>query len=556
MKSNPAVTVALALSLCAAVSSVAAADYDLVIEGGRVMDPETSFNDVANVGIKDGRIAIITRSNIKGDEVIDARGLVVAPGFIDTHFHWTRPIGYKFALRDGVTTAMDLEAGVFGPRVDEWYAMHEGRSPVNYGTASGHEFARNKVTEGTADEDLLDAPYSVVRARAAGTKWSDETLDLDQGNAMLSLMDEGLRQGAVGVASTVGYMPGATAREMFEIQRIGAKYGRPTSVHLRYTPGTVTTEPNGAQEVLANAVSLNVGVSINHYNNPGWQMIQELLVRLREDGHNVWGEIYPYAAGQTTINASFARPDNWIDTLGHKYEDTMQDPVTGEYYTMETYKKVLAEAPATQIVLYKMPPDDIPKWCALPGVLFASDAMMMPGGWDDSLPITTPYDEVPNTHPRLSGTRGTCLRLAREHDIPLMQIISAASYSPADYLGKTGLKAMQERGRMQQGMVADITIIDPATVRDNSTYAEGTKPTTGIPYVIVNGTVVVRDSEVLIGVNPGQPIRHPVEEKGRFEPLSLESWESRFLVVPTGFGALDSEVLERKADQAEEVHDH
>jgi hypothetical protein len=105
-------------------------------------------------------------------------------------------------------------------------------------------------------------------------------------------------------------------------------------------------------------------------------------------------------------------------------------------------------------------------------------------------------------------------------------------------------------------MVADITIIDPATVRDNSTYAEGTKPTTGIPYVIVNGTVVVRDSEVLIGVNPGQPIRHPVEEKGRFEPLSLESWESRFLVVPTGFGALDSEVLERKADQAEEVHDH
>jgi cytosine/adenosine deaminase-related metal-dependent hydrolase len=283
MKSNRAVTVALALSLCAAISSVAAADYDLVIEGGRVMDPETSFNDVANVGIKDGRIAIITRSNIKGDEVIDARGLVVAPGFIDTHFHWTRPIGYKFALRDGVTTAMDLEAGVFGPRVDEWYAMHEGRSPVNYGTASGHEFARNKVTEGTADEDLLDAPYSVVRARAAGTKWSDETLDLDKGNAMLSLMDEGLRQGAVGVASTVGYMPGATAREMFEIQRIGAKYGRPTSVHLRYTPGTVTTEPNGAQEVLANAVTLNAGVSINHFNNPGWQMIQELLVRLRED---------------------------------------------------------------------------------------------------------------------------------------------------------------------------------------------------------------------------------------------------------------------------------
>ncbi len=187
-------------------------DYDLVIEGGRVMDPETKFDDVANVGIKDGRIAIITKSDIKGDEVIDARGLVVAPGFIDTHFHWTRPIGYKFALRDGVTSAMDLEAGVYGPRVDEWYAMHEGSSPLNYGTATGHEFARNKVTEGTPEEDLLDATYSVAKARGVGTKWSDETLDLDQGNSMLSLMDEGLRQGALGVASTVGYMPGATAR--------------------------------------------------------------------------------------------------------------------------------------------------------------------------------------------------------------------------------------------------------------------------------------------------------------------------------------------------------
>ena len=546
------------LAACLCLSSTAMAkDYDLVIQGGRVMDPETKFDEVANVGIKDGRIAAITKSDIKASEVIDASGLVVAPGFIDTHFHWTRPIGYKFALRDGVTTAMDLEAGTYGPRVGEWYKMHEGRSPLNYGTASGHEFARNKVTQKLDDEVYLDATYSVAKARGAGTKWSDDALTLEQGNAMLSLLDEGLRQGAVGVASTVGYMPGATAREMFEIQRVGANYGgRPTSVHLRYTPGTVTTEPNGAQEVLANAISLNAGVSINHYNNPGWQVIQELLVRLRKNGLNVWGEIYPYAAGMTTINAAFVRPENWIDKLGHKYEDTMQDPATGKYYTTEQYKKVLAEAPTTQIVLYKMPPDDIPKWCALPGVVYASDAMMVPGGWDDSLPITTPYDKVPNTHPRLAGTRGTCLRLARENDIPLMDILAATSYNAANYLGKTGLKAMQERGRLQKGMVADITILDPVNVRDNSTYPEGTKPTTGIPYVIVNGTVVVRDSEVLTDVNPGQPIRHPVEEKGRFEPLSVEAWEGEFLVAPTGFGALDSEALQSMATHSEELHDH
>jgi cytosine/adenosine deaminase-related metal-dependent hydrolase len=522
--------------MCAAAGH--AETFDLVIKGGRVMDPETSYDAVANIGIADGRIAVITAEEISGDEAIDAKGLVVAPGFIDTHFHWTRPIGYKLALRDGVTSAMDLEAGAYGPRVDEWYAMHAGRSQVNYGTASGHEFARTKVTENLPDEDLLDAPWSVVRGRGAGTAWSDEVLDLEKGNRMLALVDEGLRQGAIAVASTVGYFPGATAREMFEVQRAGAKWGRPTSVHLRYTPGTATTEANGAQEILANAVALGAPVVVNHFNNPGWQLVQELLVRLRGQGHNVWGEIYPYAAGQTTINAAFVRPENWVTKLGNRYEETMQDPLTGEFYTLEKYQSVLAEAPATQIVLYKMPPDAISDWCRLPGVVYASDAMMLPGGWDEEPKWDTPYEELPNTHPRLAGTHGTCLRIAREQGIPLMQILAASSYNPAKYLGDTGLEAMKARGRLQQGMVADITVLDPMTVTDNATYAKGTLPTTGIPFVIVHGTVVVRDSRVLEDATPGQPIRFPVEPEPRFQPLSEEDWQREYLVAPVGFHAL------------------
>lgn len=510
-------------------------DYDLVILNGRVMDPETMLDAKRNVGVKEGTIVAITTESISGKQVIDAEGLVVAPGFIDTHNHWSRPLGYKILLRDGVTTAMDLEAGVYGNRVDEWYRMHAGRAQVNYGTGSGHEFARNKVTEGLPDEDLLDAPYSVVRARGAGMKWADEVLSLEKGNRMLAIVDEGLRQGAVAVASTVGYFPGATAREMFEVQRVGARYGRPTSVHLRYTPGTATTEANGAQEILANAVALKAPAVINHFNNPGWQLVQELLVRLRANGHNVWGEVYPYAAGQTTINAAFVRPENWVEKLGNRYEKTMQDPISGMFYTDETYKKVLAEAPSTQIVLYKMSPESIPDWVRLPGVVYASDAMMMPGGWHDPPHWETPYEDIPNTHPRLAGTHGTCFRIAREHGIPLMQVIAASSYNAAKYLGDTGLTAMQKRGRIQEGMVADITILDPNKVKDNSTYAKGTLPSTGFPYVIINGTLVVQDSEVLKDVFPGQPIRFPVEEAGRFEPLDPDKWESRFLVSPAGF---------------------
>ena len=120
-----------------------------------------------------------------------------------------------------------------------------------------------------------------------------------------------------------------------------------------------------------------------------------------------------------------------------------------------------------------------------------------------------------------------------------MQVIAAASYNAAKYLGDTGLEAMKERGRLQAGMVEDITIIDPQAVRDNATYAKGTLPTTGIPYVIVNGTIVVKESKVLKDVNPGQPIRFPVENEGRFKALAIDAWQNEFLVAPVGFYGLD-----------------
>lgn len=499
-------------------------DYDLVILNGRVMDPETGFDEQANVGVKDGRIVTITREDIAGRESINAEDHVVTAGFIDTHFHWPRPLGYKFALRDGTTTPMDLEWGAFGPSIGEWYEMHEGRSQVNYGTASGHEAARGAVLDGTAE--ILDAPGSGVAVRT-GKNWAFGVLDIEGGNQLLRYLDEGLRQGALGNCSTLGYWPGAMAREMFEVQKLAGKYGRLTAVHTRHTPGTETSEVNGAQEILANAVALGAPAVINHYNNPGWEMTQELLVRLRERGHNVWGEYYPYAVGSTTINAVFLRPETWVQKLGRRYEDSLQDPATGKFLSQSEYEAALAADPTKAILLYKSPQENIPKWVAMPGAVAASDGMpAVFGGWDQ-LPWNTPYGDIPNTHPRMAGTHGKSLRIARENDISLMHVLATFSYNPAKYLGNTGLKAMQERGRMQEGMIADITIFDPEKVRDNSTYLNGTQPTTGIPFVVVNGTLVVRDSMVLPDVFPGQPIRFPVEEQGRHEPIDPQTWSAK-----------------------------
>jgi len=110
----------LALILVLAMPALAR-NYDLVINNGRVIDPETQYDAIASVGISDGRIVKISKKPLKGAETVDATGLVVAPGFIDTHFHWQAPIGYRLGLRDGLTSSMDLEMGCAGSYIAAWY---------------------------------------------------------------------------------------------------------------------------------------------------------------------------------------------------------------------------------------------------------------------------------------------------------------------------------------------------------------------------------------------------------------------------------------------------
>jgi len=509
-----------------------ASDYDLVINNGRVMDPETKFDQVANVGVKDGKIAVITKDKITGKETVDAKGLVVAPGFIDGHQHCIEPYAYRLMLRDGRTTIMDLEIGAHGPKLNEWYKRREGNAPLNFGAAVAHEFSRAEVLDGFKDFKYLYTP-DAIRSRVK-QGWSKTRPNLEQGNQILSLIDEGLQQGGLGIGSTVGYMrEGVSAREIFELQKLSGYYGRFINMHFRYTPGDDVGETNGIQEMLANAAALEAPAIAAHFNNPGYNMVHELLVRMREKGYNVWGEIYPYAAGSTALNAVFLEPEVWVKALGNKYEDTIQDVATGEFYTQESREEMLKTEPTRVVLVYKIPESAIVDWIKMPGVAIGSDGMpLFP---DDNLTWDTPYEDLPNTHPRFSGSFGRVLRMARENNIPLMQAISMTSYNYAKPLGDMGLKAMQVRGRMQEGMVADITIFDPETVTDNSTYEKGTLPSTGIEHVVVDGTIVMKDQEPLKGVNPGQSIRFETV-KSRFEPLTEEGWAKTYYASPVDFG--------------------
>ena len=186
---------------------------------------------------------------------------------------------------------------------------------------------------------------------------------------------------------------------------------------------------------------------------------------------------------------------------------------------------MVAEDPGHTVVVF-MPYRTawMPYWLTMPEMTVATDAMAGMGPDGTLLPWEADYTKYAG-HPRTAGAKAKTLRLARERGVPLMFTLSQLTYWTAKHLGDAGLEAMRERGRVQVGKVADLTILDPATVRDNATYRAGENglPSTGIPYVVVNGTIVVERSEVR-PVRAGQPIRYPVEDKGRFVPIDGKRW--------------------------------
>jgi len=462
----------------------------------------------------------------------------VAPGFIDTHYHAVDQFATKMALRDGVTTGMDLELGSFN--VKGWYEEKEKSGwQVNYGTVSGLNLIRMAVHDPEAGmgppADFSGATPYLNKANSDGVAgWSVTKSSLEQMNQIMKMLDEDLKQGALGVGVGAAYMArGMTSYELFSAQRAAANFGRFTSVHTRYhlIQETPTEAPIAFDEIFTNAMLLGAPLLMAHNNDYGWWEIEEKLQLARAKGLNMWSEYYPYAAGSTPVSADFLRPDEWKGKYGYKYEDTLYDPVDDKYLTDETYAELMKSNPGrSMVVFFPYREKWMPHWLTIPHMTIASDAMAGIGEDGELLPWSADWNEY-RGHPRTSGTRGRTFRMAREQGVPLMFTIAQASYWSAKHLGDTGIQAMKDRGRLQIGKVADITIFNPETITDNSGYKVGEHgiPSTGIPYVVVNGAVVVKDSEVL-PVKPGQEIRFPVETKGRFKPIEIGGWLNKHTI--------------------------
>src|SRR6185369_6756588 len=168
--------------------------YDSVIIGGRIIDPESGLDAVCNIGLRDGKIAAITTGAVRGRDTIDARGLVVAPGFIDIHTHGQTPETYRFYSLDGVTTALELELGTAD--VDAWYRERSAGQAVNYGVSIGHIKVRMAVMNDPGT-------FMPVSEGAYRPSTPESTVEIAKS------IEIGLREGAVDIGAGFPYTPAA-----------------------------------------------------------------------------------------------------------------------------------------------------------------------------------------------------------------------------------------------------------------------------------------------------------------------------------------------------------
>jgi N-acyl-D-glutamate deacylase len=491
--------------------------YDIAIVNGRVIDPETGLDAVRNVGIKGETIAVVTDEAIEGKETIDASGHVVCPGFIDMHHHNAGfPFGQKLALRDGVTTPMELEMGVYP--VKAWYDALAGASRTNYGASVGSIPIRERLLNPDFDEQehgyfILDA-LADPNGSHTTMNWSKKHVTGDQLEQFETMMEEGLQQGSVGVGHAVGYMVnGCSQQESMILQQLAGKYGQSSFVHARFSSQMPPTSGLLAFfELMAPQEVYGGGIVFQHMSAQALRDTMtalELFDTARAKGIQVIGELYPYEYGASIVGADYLVPENYGPNMDRGYSDiiTIADL---KPLSEESYDKIMKSNPMTPCMFYNAKLDDVIKGLAHPTSVVGSDAFTytdrktgeIATDWD------TPYDSV-NGHPRGAGTHARVLAWVREGklDIPLPLAISKMTFMIARYLEDNGVPQMADKGRLQEGKDADITIFDPATVQDNATMQDGGLPSSGIPYVLVNGTVMVRGSETVDDAFPGKPVQ-------------------------------------------------
>ena len=461
---------AATLLLGALLPLACAQPYDVVILNGRLMDPASRLDAPRNLGIRAGKIAAISASPLAGRVAIDAGSLVVAPGFIDIHQHGQDAENYRLKALDGVTTALEMEVGAIP--VESWNAARAGKSLINFGASAGHIPALMQAMRDTGG--LL--PRDAAATRVPTDQEHRQSLDL---------IRRSLDEGGLGIGMGIAYVK-STRAQILDVFRLAAERQVPVYVHMRASGPVEPGAIDSLQEVLADAAATGASLHVVHVTSTCLAETPVCLAMIegaRKHGMDVTTEAYPYTAGMTDLSSAIFDP-GWQQRLGNITYSDLQWALTGERLTAASfarYRKL-----GGMVAIHGIPEEVVREAMADPQVMIASDGILANG----------------KGHPRAAGSYARVLgRYVREeHALSLMDALRKMTVMPADRIG------LPDKGRLSVGADADITVFDPARVIDRATFDRPAQASQGIVYVLVNGTVVVKDGVVQENVAPGRPV--------------------------------------------------
>lgn len=500
--------------------------YDIIIRHGKIIDGTGNSWYIADLAVKDGKIVSIARViNGTATKVIDAGGLIVAPGFIDVHTHLegdeaSNPRATNFIL-DGVTTCITGNCGSSETNIGKYlHYIDSFKLSINVATLVGHNDVR-KAVMGRANRDA----------------------SADEMKRMEDLVDNAMKDGAVGLSTGLIYIPGTYTKtpEIVALAKIAARYNGVYASHMRDEGDSVT---QAIDEALTIGREANIPVEISHFKLSGQQnwgrskITVPMIEAARKEGIDVTIDQYPYTAsstsistlipdeiladGQDSIKARLQRPevrDYVVKTILEKlkkrklkhlsyavvafYEpDTAYNGKSIEQINLMRGKKHKPKEEALTVidimmnggasaVFHGMGDEDIKRIMQYPFNMFASDATIRVMG--KGMP-----------HPRGYGTNARVLsKYVREEKVlSLEEAIRRMTSLPAQKF------QLKDRGILKEGMAADIVVFDETKVQDLSTFADPHHYSTGFMYVLVNGQLTVENG-VHTGIRGGQALKGP-----------------------------------------------
>jgi N-acyl-D-glutamate deacylase len=492
----------------------------LVISNGRVIDPASGTDTIADVAITDGHISAIGTHLGTAERTIDATGLIVAPGFIDLHAHGQSIPADRMQAFDGITTSLDLEAGVMP--VASWYKRQAAQGRVlNYGASTNWAFARIGAMTGSNEESSLESFGRAMMDK----RWVENVATPPEVAGILDRIARGLDEGGIGIGILNAYAPGAGVQELTAVCQLAFAQGVPTFTHIAYM---ANTDPESAAEayirLIGYAGATGAHMHICHFNSSSKTDVERcapLIAKAQAHGLPITVEAYPYGTGSTVLAAAFFNDPNFEQRHGTTYAAVQRVTDGKRFRSREELIAAREAEPSTLVLWHVLDTETNPHHRDMldlsvlyPGGAIASDAM--PWSLPDGSVYTGdawPLPEEATSHPRSAGTFTKFLRhwVRERQAIPLIDGIAKCTQIPADILAPS-TPAMASKGRLQPGADADVVVFDFATLTDRAEFTAMNRPAEGVKHLIVSGTPLITDGTLDLAARPGRPVRRPVKE--------------------------------------------